>query len=383
MKIPRLLKSLFFIVGTLFALAIAPIARAQTVDVSFADTTGFGQSSLIIMINNIKVNTTITNPFDPSHPTVTTTAYNVPFSFDIASLHLIPTTSSATNTTTSACASLSVTVTDAYTGSAISGATVLIGSGTQTTSSSGVASFTGLVSGANSITASAANYTSASSQATLSCTSTNTLGISLNPTSGTGAISGNQARVVLAWGSNPRDLDSHLTGPTSATTSGITSTSRFHVYYGNKNSSRTGTELASLDRDVTTGLGPETVTVFPPSGSSTLRAGVYRYSVHHYSGSSSIPDSNATVNLTVGSTTRQFTPPSSSTTLSAGSTIWTVFDMVVDSTGSVTIYPVNTYSTSGSTSTTSSTTLYENGTTTTTGYGDIERDVDFARLPAK
>lgn len=375
MKTTRLIKSLFFVVATLFTLATAPLAWAQSVSVSFADTTGFGQSDLIIMINNIKVNTTITNPFDPSHPTITTTAYNVPFSFDIASLHLIPTTSSATNTSTSACASLSVTVTSSFTGSAISGATVLIGSGTQTTNSSGVATFTGLVSGANSITASASNFTSSTSQATLSCSSTNTLGIALNPSSGTGSISGNQARIVLAWGADPRDLDSHLTGPTSASTGTTDTTNRFHVYYANRTA-----DVASLDHDVTTGLGPETVTISPPTGSSNLRAGLYRYSVHHFAGASNIASSNATVNLTVGSTTRQFTPPTSTASLPASTTIWTVFEVVVSSTGGITIYPVNTYNTSGSCCTAS---LYDNGTTTATGYGDIERAIDVTKLPAK
>ena len=70
-------------------------------------------------------------------------------------------------------------------------------------------------------------------------------------------------QIRLTWGASPRDLDSHLNA------SGATS---FHVYYSNK--SGTG---ANLDRDVTSGYGPEIVTL------DTRANSTYTYRVHCYS----------------------------------------------------------------------------------------------------
>ncbi len=89
----------------------------------------------------------------------------------------------------------------------------------------------------------------------------------------------NGLTIVLEWGSAPRDLDSHLTGPSGS--------SRFHIYYGNKTYGNN-----QLDRDDRDGYGPETTTV------DTTTAGVYRFSVHNYSGQSDgIQNSGATVKV--------------------------------------------------------------------------------------
>ena len=234
---------------------------------------------------------------------------------------------------------------------------------------SGVATFSGLRSGsAVLISATAANYTATSRTTDLSCTIGNSVGLSLSPSSGTGALTANQVRVVLTWGENPRDLDSHLTGPSSASSGSLTdTTNRFHVYY-----SATTTDVAKLDTDDQNGIGPETITISPPSGRTTLRAGLYRYSVHHFLGSATIPTSGASATLYLGGRQQEFRPPASS---SAGgsSTVWTVFELAVDAAGGVTVYPVNTYSTASASAVRS----------TATGYGDIERGVDFARLLPK
>ena len=63
-------------------------------------------------------------------------------------------------------------------------------------------------------------------------------------------------RMVLTWGEEPKDLDSHL----------LTSTG-CHVFYGNK---QCPDGSASLDADVTDGFGPETINVH------TLRPGLYK-----------------------------------------------------------------------------------------------------------
>lgn len=77
-------------------------------------------------------------------------------------------------------------------------------------------------------------------------------------------------RIVLTWGSSPRDLDSHLI---------CTGNEDYHVYYGDKVSYD---NKASLDWDDTTSYGPETITVEIGQGNS------YIYAVHNFT------DRNAT-----------------------------------------------------------------------------------------
>ncbi len=92
-------------------------------------------------------------------------------------------------------------------------------------------------------------------------------------------------RVVLTWGKNPPDLDSHLAYPGN------------NIYFDSK----VGVQ-ANLDVDNMTGFGPETITI------NQKQAGKkYLYAVHnYYSGIS--PDSNtlgnsgATVNVYIGQT---------------------------------------------------------------------------------
>lgn len=130
--------------------------------------------------------------------------------------------------------------------------------------------------------------------------------------------SAGEYRVVVTWGTAPRDLDSHLTGPDG-------SGGRFHVFYGNRTFNETG-----LDLDDTSGEGPETTTIsaVPPAGN-----GMYRFSVHNYSdqsanGAQGIAESPTFVNVfsPQGLVRRYQAPP---TTL--GNT-WRVFEMNVQNT---------------------------------------------------
>ena len=59
----------------------------------------------------------------------------------------------------------------------------------------------------------------------------------------TSKIATNQIRIVLEWGANPQDLDSHLLGMTSD------GEQKFHIYYGNKTYSENGIIVADLDLD--------------------------------------------------------------------------------------------------------------------------------------
>jgi hypothetical protein len=159
--------------------------------------------------------------------------------------------------------------------------------------------------------------------------------------------SGAFATIVLAWGENPRDLDSHLTGPVNS------SDDRFHIAYYSKIATTDGqytdayslsgfdpsnpcaTEgiAASLDLDDVTSYGPETTTI------CRAATGEYHFYVHHYSGTSSITESPARVVVSTASgVTRTFIAPPGATGTS--SDVWHVFDL--DSNGN--IIPVNTFS---------------------------------------
>lgn len=87
-------------------------------------------------------------------------------------------------------------------------------------------------------------------------------------------------RIVLRWGLNPYDLDSHLVGPTPNGGS-------FHTWYREKRHSENGSLVAALDLDDTTSYGPETTTIHETAD------GKYYFYVHHYSGSGSIASTSA------------------------------------------------------------------------------------------
>lgn len=92
-------------------------------------------------------------------------------------------------------------------------------------------------------------------------------------------------RVVLTWGQNPSDLDSHLIGK-------LADGSSYHVYYSNKNgydSSRN--KVANLDVDDTTSYGPETVTFTAETN------GEYEYYVHWYAGTGTWASSGGKVEV--------------------------------------------------------------------------------------
>lgn len=99
-----------------------------------------------------------------------------------------------------------------------------------------------------------------------------------------------EIRIVLTWGENPRDEDSHLLGPAPGGGS-------FHTWYGGREFSVNDTVYADLDHDDVTSYGPETTTV-------RIRTdGFYQFYVHHYSGISTLRQSGAKVEVYVGDTT--------------------------------------------------------------------------------
>lgn len=129
-------------------------------------------------------------------------------------------------------------------------------------------------------------------------------------------ISDGETRIVLTWGSSPNDLDSHLTGPIPGSQS-----DRFHVYWNNDSFSHSGSIYAELDRDDTSSYGPETITIYQQTD------GIYRYSVHNFSDRSltnsySLAHSGAQVQVYRGGyLIAVFNVPADEGTL------WTVFEL--------------------------------------------------------
>lgn len=124
------------------------------------------------------------------------------------------------------------------------------------------------------------------------------------------SLNSDQLRIVLQWGATPRDLDSHLLGPTS--NGGL-----FHIYYSNKSYSENTSLIADLDLDDTSSYGPETTTIYNPID------GVYTYYIYNYSGSPSMSTSGATVQVYTGNNNEPsyvFSIPVQSSGL-----FWTVF----------------------------------------------------------
>ena len=126
------------------------------------------------------------------------------------------------------------------------------------------------------------------------------------------------ATIKLTWGENPRDLDSHLTGPSGG--------GEFHVYYGSQGS-LSAAPFANLDVDDTSSFGPEIITI------NQFENGTYTYYVRHFSGSANISASGARVELNVDGNISIFTPPAGAT--SSGDE-WHVFELVV-SNGSISV----------------------------------------------
>ncbi len=127
----------------------------------------------------------------------------------------------------------------------------------------------------------------------------------------------------LTWGANPRDLDAHLVGPNN-----------YHIEFTQKGS-LTVSPFARLDVDNTSGFGPEIITVV-----KFETPGTYTFSVHHFSGTSTITSSPARVELSLDGVNSVFTPPPGQTTTDK---TWNVFELIVDTSFNVTVNTLATW----------------------------------------
>ena len=124
--------------------------------------------------------------------------------------------------------------------------------------------------------------------------------------------------IVLEWSSGPRDLDLHFLVDTGGVWRGISFRDRGSLSHP---------PFAQLDRDVTTGFGPETIRF------GLLSRARYRVLVHNYSGESALGRSGARVRATLGAEFQELTCRSESM-----GRWWHAFD--IDS-EQMTVVPVN------------------------------------------
>ena len=106
----------------------------------------------------------------------------------------------------------------------------------------------------------------------------------------TSPLGSDQIRIVLTWGEQPRDLDSHLFAE-------LTDNSEFLIYFGNKKKIVDEKTSYILDVDDTSSYGPETTTITNPQD------GVYTFKVHNYSRDVDLRNSNAMVKVYFGKQT--------------------------------------------------------------------------------
>ena len=92
-----------------------------------------------------------------------------------------------------------------------------------------------------------------------------------------------EIRMVLNWGENPRDLDSHLKTPQI-------NGQGYHIMYSNRGSSES-IPFVTLDVDDTNGYGPETITI------KQAYNGTYLYYIYKYSSSGTFSESGASIQI--------------------------------------------------------------------------------------
>lgn len=135
-------------------------------------------------------------------------------------------------------------------------------------------------------------------------------------------LSDKEYRIILTWGEYPKDLDSHITYYDG-------SIQKMHVYYSNKSDKYNGKISADLDLDDTTAYGPETITLIVDEDS--LNDGVFKYSVHNFSGRNSTNSydlslSDAVIHVYKGNTLlRKLNVPKN-----REGNVWHVFDISKD-----------------------------------------------------
>jgi len=219
-------------------------------------------------------------------------------------------------------------VRDAISGQVLDGALVRVGPSLQTTSGAdGVFTLTNVPLGTQTLQTERAGFVIDTRALTVVGGVNPAITVALTPVRPLGDLT-----LVLTWGSQPPDLDSHLSGPD-------TSGGRFHLFYQNRTSPPV--PYVNLDLDDTTGQGPETITIRRHPATGAFIPGEYRYWVHNFSQSPEFAGSNARV--AIGQDANQLAEFRIGD--AAGDPqldIWYVVALNVDTAGNVTVTTVQT-----------------------------------------
>ena len=250
----------------------------------------------------------------------------------VATVKQLPDTCASTGT-------ISGTIKDAVSASAVSDVILSVRSGlnetsgtivkTENTSNSGTYSFSSMNAGWYTVQTSKSGYIAANFNV-FSCGNVSSQDHSISTSLSSGTM-----RIVLSWPANSTstDLDSHLTGPDNLSGQGHSgaSTKRFHVtypssgqgafYYAANNYSCTcdKSDNVTVDQDDQNAPGTETITI------SNVRSGTYRYSVHEYHGNSSgttLAKSGASVTVYYNDLSKN---PTTYNVSNASGNLWSVF----------------------------------------------------------
>lgn len=212
-------------------------------------------------------------------------------------------------------------VVSATTGSPISNVRVCVTSLNTcvVTNSRGAYELRGLSGVSVNVSAAYSGYITSTSSVSLGSASRVMLDFALSP-----VLTAQSMRIVLSWGLNPRDLDSHLWIPTG--TGGYSD----HIFYRFRGSCVTN-QLTCLDVDDTSSYGPETITI------NRRKSGTYVYGVHHFSGLGSIAaSSSAQIDVYAGSRlVRRYRVPANANRSCVQNCFWTIF-RINGSTGAIT-----------------------------------------------
>jgi hypothetical protein len=261
-------ENLKILTGRIFNSVTQQLITSRTdVDLNKPDWIGFSQSTLSgrytftdVPSGDYSLGATCAN----YNPYTDTVIIDIDHGTVTKDIYLVPTANSV----------LQGRVTDAITGQGVVGAYVqaTVNGITRTTytDSTGNYQITAIPAGSCQVVLTGSGYISLVDVTTLSFSETKTINYILSPTMDQGW------RYVLSWNEYPRDLDAHLILPDGSV-----------ISYRNKGSDA----HAILDRDTTTGYGPETITVAVP------RAGIYRYRVHCYSTPNNMVNTYAVVRM--------------------------------------------------------------------------------------
>ena len=155
------------------ALAFCGGAAAQSFTVDFGTSRVIGSGQAALVIENIRINQAGQE-----------LGYNVVWRLDPVTLELVPESiAQYSGNGASNCAAVNVQVYNASVGTAsrITGASVSVGSRSSFTSSTGIASFSGVTEGAASVLVTATGYSNGSQVANVTCAGTHTIEVGLTP----------------------------------------------------------------------------------------------------------------------------------------------------------------------------------------------------------